>query len=135
MKLKILGIFMFSLLTVTNVEAKPRHWYKDWKWWMGEAVIAGAFVADGYSTSLAQSRHAGVETNPFLGPHPSNRGIVGLSLAGFSVETAMHAACWHYSHDENKGWRIFGYTTTPTAAAAVIGRSAAHNFSLADKAK
>jgi hypothetical protein len=135
MKFKTLCAGLFLLLAATNAEAKPKHWYKDWKWWVGEAVIAGAFVADAHSTSLAQSRHVGIEGNPFLGPHPDNKAIVGLSLTGFAIETGLYAGCWHFSHDDTKPWRILGYTGIPVGGVVILGRSAKHNYELLDKAK
>jgi hypothetical protein len=134
-KLTVVGMTMCLLTAAASAEARPKHWYKDWKWWAGEAVIAGAFVADSYSTSLAQSRRVGIETNPFLGPHPNNGAIARLSLTGFAIETTLHAYMWHLSNEDTKGWRAFGYTAVPGAGAVILGRSAAHNFKLVDNSK
>jgi hypothetical protein len=135
MKFKAVAVGLFLLIAATNVEAKPKHWYKDWKWWIGEAVIAGAFVADAHSTSMAQSRHIGIESSPFLGPHPDNKSIVRLSLTGFAIETGIHAGCWHFSHEDTKPWRVLGYTGIPLEGVLILGRSAKHNYELVDKSK
>jgi hypothetical protein len=131
-KLRTLGRAICLLTTAVSAEARPKHWYKDWKWWAGEAVIAGAFVADSYSTSLAQSHHVGIETNPLLGPRPNNGAIAGMSLTGFAIETSLHAYLWHSCIDDTKAWRVTAYTALPTAGVLIIGRSAAHNFTLAN---
>jgi hypothetical protein len=135
MKFRALCVGLLLLAGATGAEARPRHWYKDWKWWVGEAVIAGAFVADAHSTSLAQSQHIGIESSPFLGSHPDNKSIVGLSLTGFAIETGIHAGCWHFSHEDTKPWRVLGYTAIPLEGVLILGRAAKHNYELVDKSK
>jgi hypothetical protein len=135
MKFRTLCVGLLLLVAATGTEAKPKHWYKDWKWWIGEAVIAGAFVADAHSTALAQSHHIGIESSPFLGPHPDNKSIVGLSLTGFAIETGIHAGCWHFSHEDTKPWRVLGYTGIPLEGALILGRSAKHNYELVNNSK
>src|SRR5216684_449765 len=51
--------------------------FKDPKWWGGEAVIFTMIALDVQSTTWAQRR--GIEEgNPILGRHPSNGQIIGL---------------------------------------------------------
>lgn len=117
------------LLSPLSTFAAPRHWYTDKKWWLGEAVIAGAVFVDYHSTAI--NRGVGGETNPFLGPHPTTRGLVIVGASAFTYWTTLHAVEWHIGHDDpNKAWRIVGYTAIPVVAAAIHGTAAAHNYSL-----
>src|SRR5260370_9502409 len=62
----------------------PKHWYKDWMWWVGETALASLQAADAYSTAVGLSRCSGcVERSFLLGPHPSNGRIVGGSILFF----------------------------------------------------
>src|SRR6266404_3715461 len=99
MKRIFVTIIMASLFC-GSVCAEPRkHWYKDPKWWLGEAIIAAALTADAHST--AYTRGPGVvETSALLGPYPSNRRIVLYSLSGLALQTTLHASAWHVIHHE-----------------------------------
>src|SRR5260370_1216569 len=77
--------------SLAHAEPRPKRWYKDWKWWVGEALIAGIRAADAHSTVTTPSRCPGcIETNLFLGKHPSTGAIVAISTEGFALESALH---------------------------------------------
>jgi len=118
---------------------KPRHWYTDWKWWVGEAAIAGIRFADAHSTALARSRCAGcIETNPIIGKHPGNGDIIALSSVGFGIETALHIASSVHCPDVNwdsRPWRIACDALMPGIDAAISVPDIVHNYSLASQSK
>jgi len=134
-----LAIVAALLLIPAQLEARPKHWYKDWKWWAGEAVIAAAIAADAHSTA---SRPPGyIESNWAFGRNPSNRRVAGISLGYFGIQTALHAGAWHFSHhvpttdpqiyvEDRLGWRIFGYAGVPATVAIINGRAAVKNYKL-----
>src|SRR5260370_25455133 len=69
--------------SLAHAEPRPRRWYKDWKWWVGEALIAGIRAADAHSTVTTPSPSPRcIETNLFLGNHPTTAAIVAISSAG-----------------------------------------------------
>lgn len=124
-----LATVVLALAFATSASAEPKHWYKDKKWWIGEAVIAAAVAADYHSTAI--QRGTGRETNMLLGPSPSNRRLVIVGSSAFGYWTALHVLDWHFWHDDPvKGWRTFGYTAIPVAAAAIHGSAAIHNYEL-----
>jgi hypothetical protein len=116
---------------------KDKHWYTDWLWWAGEGVIVTAFVLDAHSTALVRDRcPACREVNPFLGSHPSNRGIIIVSGIFFSIESGLHIASWEACPDPNrefKSWYIACDTTIPAITAAFRVPSAVHNYHLASR--
>ncbi len=124
----ILSLFLLAPLA----QAKP--WYKQKKFWVGAAIIAGCMAADAHSTINA--RHGLVETNPALSPHPDVKSVVALSSAGFAVEFTLHALSYHVEEDDpSKTWRFIGHWWSPVAAAAIPGRSAIENYRLNNKRK
>jgi hypothetical protein len=138
---RVVLILAALLLAATNLNAqhrwngKEKHWYKDWLWWIGEGFIAGTFVADAHSTALVRDRcPACEETNPFLGPHPSNRAIVVYSGIVFAAFTGFHILAEEWCpnpNGESKVWRTVCYTTIPAIAASRKIPAAIHNYHLA----
>ena len=118
------------LLAGTTCQAAPNHFWKDKKWWIGTAVNGVVVGLDMHSTTQAQSR-GGVESNPILGPHPSNGQIAGLGVGAFAFYTTVHAVEWHFSHDDDRKWvRIVGLVAIPAGAVAIHLPSAIHNYEI-----
>jgi hypothetical protein len=118
--------------------AKEKHWYSDWLWWVGEAAIAAAFAADAHSTALVRYRCPGCrETNPVLGPHPGNRRLVmGSGIVLFGSATALHIASWKACPDpsrEYKSWHVACDTLIPAIAASFVVPAAVHNYRIASR--
>jgi len=114
---------------------KNKHWYSDWLWWVGEGVMAAAFVADAHSTTLGLSSCSGCrEANPLIGPHPSDRTIVVDSSIFFAALTGLQIASWKTCPDPNreyKSWHVACDMTVPTIAALFKVPAAVHNYNLA----
>jgi len=118
--------------------AKEKHWYSDWLWWVGEAAIAAAFAADAHSTALVRDRCPGCrETNPVPGPHPSNRRLVmGSGIVLFGSATALHIASWKACPDpsrEYKSWHVACDALIPAIAASFVVPAAVHNYRIASR--
>lgn len=111
--------------------AHPSHpFYKDKKFWLGVGIIGAAVAADGYTTSTMLDR-GNIESNPLLGPHPSNRAIALNSLAGFGGYFGLHWIAYHYSHDDpSTPWREIGRWEIPIIAGSIHGHAAFHNSTL-----
>lgn len=152
---QVIAILVLLAMVVPADAAPRKHWYRDPKWWIGEVVIGAAITADCYSTARTIQRGVVSETNPLLGPYPSNGKIAGVCVAGFGIQTVLHASAWHVVHHEplaascdkdslgratyrnckqfeqdNVFWRSLAYTAIPTVAVVINGRAAANNFKL-----
>jgi hypothetical protein len=138
---RITSLLIVLLLAATSAQGqrrwngKEKHWYTDPLWWVGEAVIAGAFAADAHSSSYVRDRCPGCrETNPLLGPRPSNRAIAVDSSLLFGLYTAFHIGSWKACPDpdwDDKAWRVACYTAIPAIIGPLKIRAAIHNYNLA----
>ena len=138
---RVTSLLIVLLLAATSAQAqrrwngKEKHWYTDRLWWIGEAVIAGAFAADAHSSSYVRDRCPGCrETNLLLGPHPSNRAIAVDSSLFFGLYTAFHIGSWKACPDpdwDDKAWRVACYTAIPAIIGPLKIRAAIHNYNLA----
>jgi len=128
------AVLLFGSLA--HAEPRPKHWFKDWKWWVGEAFIAGIQAADAHSSVAVQANcPACNETNFFLGKHPSTGALAGMAGAGFGIETTFHILSWKYCPDErSRWWRAASYWLVPGASATSIP-GIVHNYSLASPPK
>ena len=119
-----------------HAEPRPKHWFKDWKWWVGEAFIAGIRAADAHSSVTAQANcPACYETNFFLGKHPSTGALAGMAGAGFGILTTLHILSWKYCPDErSRWWRAASYSLVPGVSATAIP-GIVHNYSLASQSR
>ena len=85
----------------------PKHWYKDWEWWAGEAVLAGERLGDTYTTV---NRCKGcLESNPVVGKNPTNARVITLSMVGVGVLTSLHALSWKACPDVNRRSRVWRF--------------------------
>lgn len=115
-----------------ETSTKPKHFFKDKKWWIGESMNVLWPLLDAQSTCRDSHRGA-EETNIVLGPHPSCKDVFALEAGAVGYWTFFHALQWHLvenpnQYEANLGWRIFGYTVIPVAATAVNGSAAIHNY-------
>jgi len=124
---------LFTLLLFTlasSVEARPRHWYTDKKWWVGEFFVAASIGADAASTVQRTGRQ--VEGNHLLGKNPSRRSVIGVAVLSMSIQTSLHAEAWHITvgEDDTKPWRLVAYTGVPIICMSIYGTAAVHNYHL-----
>lgn len=92
------------------------HWYTSKSFYGGVGIIGGVILFDALSTS---THYPYIETNKFLGPHPSDRKFAAVAGIEFGALTSLHAAAWHFSHqDPSKVWRTIGTVAIPFEAAA-----------------
>jgi hypothetical protein len=114
-----------------SANARPKHWYTDKKWWIGEAINVGATMADADSTCRAVRRGA-VEQNIILGPSPGCGHVFALEIGAAGYWTCLHILDWHLwdsnDPDPHLGLRVLGYTVIPVAAAAINGSAAIQNY-------
>ena len=129
------AVLLFGSLS--QAEPRPKHWFKDWKWWVGEALIAGIRAADAHSSVTAQANcPACNETNFFLGKHPSTGALAGFAAAGLGIETTFHILSWKNCPDENsRWWRVASYALIPSVDAAVSIPGIVHNYGLSSPQK
>lgn len=129
--LRLLSLTLSILLLPSIGAARPRHWFTDKKWWLGEFFIAAAIGADAHSTVQRTGRQ--IEGNHLLGRDPSRVKVIGLATLSFGLQTTYYAACWHLTtgEDDAKGWRIVGYTAIPVTVVSIYGlKGAIHNYQL-----
>jgi hypothetical protein len=124
----IFGWFLVLIFCVQGVDARPRHWYTDWHWWAGEAVIVGAVIADGRSTCQGFSRGL-VEGNPLdRGAHNCGS-AAGMLAVGGSIYTVLHIESYRIlQNDESRAWRGLSLVTIPAIACAFHCTAAVNNF-------
>ena len=122
---------LLLLVFAGSTEARPRHWYKDWRWWAGEAVIGAAIAADAHSTSRGIGQGLRESNTWVFGSKPSNGRIAGISLGYFAFQSTLHAVAWHVERNEtNKFWNVAKYTGVPATVAIINGHAAARNYRL-----
>jgi hypothetical protein len=116
-------------ISPTKSEHKHRRWYKDWKWWVGEALIVGPIAADMKSSTSVRDRcPLCSETNPLLGRRPSDKRFI-LFGAGFAATlTASHIVARHYGKDSDEwGARFVSQWAIPVTMAGIETHAAMHN--------
>ncbi len=129
-KIRIATAAILLLLLQNVAEATP--WYKSWKWWVGEAVIAGSLAADAHSTVYGISHCPSCkESNSFIGPHPSTLDIASLSAIGFGMETGFHILGRHVLKDDpSPAWQVISYTAIPALNVAIFTPGIIRNYGL-----
>lgn len=114
------------------IRAAPAHKsaLRDWKWWVGEAVIVTATGIDAQSSCRMWARGY-VEAN---GPARGNNSCgetVGIIMGANIVYTTLHLLNHRYivqTSDDSKLWRTLGRLEIPAIVAAIHGQAAAHNY-------
>lgn len=82
-----------------------KHFYKDWRWLAGAAVIAGATAVDVQSSCRAFA-HGAHETNPLIRGTQSCGKVAALGITFGTFQVGLHALVWHCS--QNIGWHCIG---------------------------
>lgn len=128
-------LILILTCSISQANGRQRHWYRDWKWWVGEAIIAGFSFADAHSTARGLPQCPGCfETNPLLGKHPGTARIVAFSTAGFGVESALHILSWKYCpYEESSKRSLICYALVPGEKTALTIPTIIHNYSLGSK--
>lgn len=129
--MKTFGLLLMMVMVAAvapAAQAKPKHFYQDWRWWIGTAVIGTATVLDYSSTAHDGSRGLSESNNILLGPHPSSGRLVGVGLADFAFFTALHAGSYELvRNDPNKASQTAGLLDVPVIAGAIHGYGFASN--------
>lgn len=128
--MRILLITLCALLCGAQVDARPRHWYTDKQFWLGEAVIIGATVADAKTT--CDGFHRGlVEGNPLDRGSHSCGATIGLLSIGTVVYSTLHIASYRMlQDDDSRRWRALSLVAVPAIACAFHCSAAIHNANL-----
>lgn len=123
-------ILIVMLFLCTSVEARPKHWYKDWKVWTGIGVIAASTIADGQSTCRDFAR-GGHEIGIFATGTQSCALVSGGLVAATSIYlTAYILENRHFESDDSKIIRAISLTMAPAIVFGYHGTAAIHNYSL-----
>jgi hypothetical protein len=127
---RILSALVVCLLASGSVEARPAHWYTDWKTIAGLAAIAGSLYADGKSTCTGYGR--GLVEGGALGSgtHNCAAAIGVLSAAGIAyggIHIWLRNEAWN---ETSRPWQIFERVGMPAIACAVHCSIAAHNYQI-----
>lgn len=95
-------LLLAALLFCVPLHAAPRwHWFKDKKFWLSVALVAGSVVADVETTEAARGRGAR-EGNPVYGAHPTR---LRAYATGFAMETPVLAGLYLSRKDKlNNYW-------------------------------
>lgn len=107
--------------------AWDRPFYKDAGFWSGTLVQGTAIAADAYTTSWGLN-HGSVETNLFLGSHPSDQKIAIFKGSQFALCTALYAISTNAQRrTPDRGWRMVARLALPVGIGLINGLSASHN--------
>lgn len=140
MKMAMKSILVISLCLISTLSASARpvpKFYKDWKWWIGEGIIATSVILDADSTNhVMRNCPMCIEKSFFLTERPSPKRVWLTQLGVLGVYTAIHglahyesspSATWH----PNKFWHFAGYLATPVPVAIGHLSAASSNYSIA----
>jgi hypothetical protein len=122
-----------ALLVCGTADARPKHWYTDWKVYVGLGVITGAVIADGQSTCLAFS-HGYVEAGHFgRGNTSCAKATIGVTAAGALYGTTYILQARHFEESNSRAWRAISLVALPAIVVAGHGSAAIHNYDLLSK--
>jgi hypothetical protein len=125
----VAGLVLGFCLQGIEAEAKPRHWYSDWKWWGGEAVIVTAAGLDG-KTSCDVYKRGYVEGNLINRGNTSCGEAAGILFGDAAFYTALHLLNHKYLVGSDKRWvNIVGRAGVPGAVAAIHAQAIELNLS------
>jgi hypothetical protein len=112
---KFLFLFVvLTLMTSLSSAQEKKRFYKDKYWWIGEAVIAGSWLASGIAVN-----HTRYGATNIFGNDSTSAKIAGFETAIFAGYTGLNYMSWKFGHDDpKKGWRIFSYVGIPATSVA-----------------
>jgi hypothetical protein len=106
------------------------HFWRDAKWYAGEAAVLAARGADIWSTERALHNGAS-EGNWLVGPHPSRRTLVLVGLGFAGGQTALHAFAHSIAGESQSRFdHALGNVFVPAIIAGVTAPAIIHNFGL-----
>lgn len=130
-----IGLIIFALLAAPSASARQRKWYRDWKFWAGEGVIAAALVLDGRSTCDG-FKYGFVEANAFSrGTRSCPRIARQLIIAGAVYTTVNLLEHKYVVEPGHRYWNFAAYVETPVIVGVGHGYAADRNFRLIHEAK
>lgn len=116
------------LFASTPCLARPKHWYKDWHTYVGEAAIIGSLLADGRSSCLGYSRGL-VEGNALLHGSTSCGKAAAVLTVGGGIYTGLFIWEEKLNRGEtNKWWLFAGDYSMPAIACAFHCTAAIKNY-------
>jgi len=126
----------------------PRHFYADWRWWLGEGVIGLSNALDAHSTCNGFGYGAIESGDPLIRGTRSSGDVAKVATLSFGIQTTLHALIWHCSEssfhplhcygmnqDVSKHktiWQAFELSTMPAIAAGAHIPAAIHNYELVE---
>lgn len=139
----VAAIILVLLTLATPAQAAPKHWYKDWKWYAGAALIVASTTVDVHSSCRAFSGGY-YEQNFILRGSRSCGQVAGVAFGTAAFAVGMHALAWHcnsnvgwkcYGLNQNEGkhktaWNVITYTAIPAAFGVAHVPVAIHNYRL-----
>jgi len=128
--MRYLAAALLTISLTSVAEARPKHWFTDPKWYLGEFFVAASIGADAASTVQRTNRQ--IEGNRFLGRNPSRQKVIGVAVLSMGLQTTYHALAWHLTvgEDDTKPWRVVAYTAVPIICMSIYGPAAVHNYHL-----
>ena len=88
---KILAATLISLMFVSTVDAKPHHWYRDWKNWAALGLSVGSSVAASRAVAGCRNRADFSKCDGHYGPYGAIQGV----RTGFSITMGTLSVVGH----------------------------------------
>lgn len=85
----------------------------------GDAIVTSAWSADAASTVYDIHHCVCVETNPLLGPHPSEHAVWMYGIGGAALQATISHLIWHYAPD-HEDRHLFWFFVAPIAVEETI---------------
>jgi hypothetical protein len=122
-------------LPIAPLALQHKHWYKNYKWWIGTAVIGTAVALDAHSSCRALGQPGMGETNLLVIGTPTCWKVSLVEVSAFSFYTAMHVLEYNVSRNDYTGYHgrfveTFGLMAIPAGIAVVHISAAVHNYEI-----
>jgi len=123
-------VVIVGLMSAQDAAPHARRFYRDGKWWAGEALIVATGVISGKAESHA--RQGGTRLFGACGSCTSNGDIAGIEAAGFAAATGLHVLSHHAlmdSYDDlGAPWRWLAYVGVPVGYSVPLLYQASGNW-------